>query len=115
MNPQETREAYRRNLVEANGGPGEQVAIQRDGSAYPVNAWVTSFRPTDLVGTVIQGARYAIVLAEDVERFGFLIPIKPKQDRLLWAGKTLVIESVDDASRRIGGVIVAYVLTLAGA
>lgn len=105
------RESYRR-LIAAHG---EMAKISRDGSEYPVAAWVTRNSPTDVVGTVSQGKRVAIILAEDLEKHGLLLPLLPKQDRLIWGTRTSVIESVDDASRRIQGVVVAYVLTLSGA
>ncbi|MBA3998949.1 MAG: hypothetical protein C0466_17550 [Candidatus Accumulibacter sp.] len=82
---------------------------------YAARGRVDGFAPSDFEGAIQQGMRTAIVLAEDVEASGFPLPFREKQDRLVWNGKTLVIRSVDDATRRIGGVVIAYVLELAGA
>lgn len=110
--------SYRRAL-QAQMGPGEELQLQRgvgaDAQPFPVNGWVTGYNPSDVVGAVQQGKRHAIVLASDVEASGFPVPILPKQDRLVWGGKTVVITAVDDATRRVQGALVAYELELAGA
>jgi hypothetical protein len=64
---------------------------------------------------VQQLRRKAIVLADSVVGADFPTPILPKQDRLLWNGKTLVVMAVDEGSRHIQGVPMAYELELAGA
>jgi len=105
------RDSYRR-LVEARG---ECIQIERDGSRYGMTAYVSRINPVDVAGIITQNIRFALVLADDLEKVSFLIPLKPKQDRFVWNGKTLTIVDIDDGSRRVQGETVAYVLTLAGA
>jgi hypothetical protein len=98
---------------------GETVLLRRLSGAgagdYAVRARLMGFDPDDVVGAVQQGARKAIVLAEDVAATGFPTPLLPKQDRLVWNGKTLAIHHVDDATRRVRGVLIAYELEVVGA
>ncbi|MGJ0508853.1 MAG: hypothetical protein ACR652_17340 [Methylocystis sp.] len=98
---------------------GQTIVLQRLTGAgagpYSVKARIVGADPSDVVGAVQQLRRKAIVSAEDVESTGFPVPFLPKQDRLIWNGKTLVIIAVDDATRRLQGVLVAYELELAGA
>lgn len=114
MSPADARDAYRRLM-----GNGETVVLRRladpGAGEYSVRARVSGFSPSDFDGAIQQGIRTAIVLAEDVESSGFPLPFLEKQDRLIWNGKTLVIRSVDDATRRVDGVQIAYDLELAGA
>lgn len=105
------RDSYRR-LVEARG---EVIQIDRGGSRYEMTAFVSRLNPVDVAGVIAQNMRFAMVLADDLARTSFPIPLKPKQDRFVWNGKTLTIVDIDDGSRRVQGETVAYVLTLAGA
>jgi hypothetical protein len=118
MTPAAIKAAYLRALA-SSVGPGEQITLRRgappSNTDYSVHGWVTTYDPEDVVGSIQQGRRKAILLAEDVETSGFPLPILPKQDRLIWAGKTLVVSAVDDASRRVQGVLIAYELELSGA
>lgn len=115
MTPAAARDAYRRQMRN-----GETVILRRlAGSGagdYPVRARVKGFEPSaDFEAGIEQGMRKAIVPAEDVEASGFPLPFLEKQDRFIWNGKTLVIHAVDDATRRVGGVQIAYDLELVGA
>lgn len=114
MTPSAARAAYRRQMRN-----GETFVLRRlsglGAGDYVTRGRVDGFTPSDFEGAVQQGTRTAIVLAEDVEASGFPLPFLEKQDRLVWAGKTLVIQSVDDATRRVAGVLIAFVLELAGA
>lgn len=105
--------------LEAQFGPGETLQLQRgvgaDGVPYSVSGWVTGYTPEEFVGALQQGKRRAIILASSVVASEFPTPILPKQDRLIWGDKTVVITSVDDATRRVQGTLVAYELELAGA
>jgi hypothetical protein len=114
MTPAAAMASYRRQMVN-----GETVTLRRLSGAgagdYAVRARVREFRPDDVTGAIQQGSRKAIVLAEDVAASGFPLPFLPKQDRVVWNGKVLVIHAVDDATRRVQGVLIAYELDLAGA
>lgn len=116
MNPIAVKAAYVRALASA-AGPGELVTLIRAGSStvYSVHGWVTQFAPSELAGGVEQGKRKATVLAADVAASGFPLPFLPNQDRLKWGTKTNVISSIDDASIRIQGQLVAYKFDLEGA
>ena len=134
MSPSQARQSLKNMLVRS----GETVALQRGpvaggtsgtpigllfgitiatGGAVPylVRARIMNITPTDVVGSIQQLKRKAIVSAEDVEAAGFPLPFQPKEDRLTWNGKTLVIVAVDDGTRRVQGQIVGYELELAGA
>lgn len=118
MSPAAVQAAYVRALA-TKAGPAETVNLMRAGVAYPVQAWVTEFIPADLAGAVEQGRRNAIVLASSVASSGFPLPILVKQDRLVWGlsgtPKSNAITKIDDATRRVGGVLIAYELDLEGA
>lgn len=115
MTPETAKAAHRRQIT----SKGETVILRRlsgvGAGDYSVRARIMSFEPSDVVGSIQQGMRKAIVLAEDVVTSGFPTPFLPKQDRLVWNGKTLVVHAVDEATRRIQGVQIAYELELAGA
>jgi hypothetical protein len=115
MTPAAAKAAYARQFL----AHGETVVLRRLSGAnagdYVVTARIMNFEPSDLAGSIQQGKRKAIVLADEVAASGFPAPFLPKQDRLIWNGKTLVIHAVDDATRRVAGVAVAYELELAGA
>lgn len=119
MNATAVAAAYARLL--GVPGPGEVVQLVRSGDAgsYMVQAWVTDFIPSDLAGAVEQGRRSAVVLASSVVASGFPLPFKVKSDRLKWGfdgePKSNAITKVDDATRRIQGVLMAYELDLEGA
>ena len=116
MTPDQIQASYVRVLSAAQG-PGELVTLVRVGdlTVYQAHAWITGFLSAELVGEVQQGERRAVVLASDVVASGFPLPFLPKQDRIVWKGKSIVIVSVDDATRRAQGVLFAYDLTLEGA
>jgi hypothetical protein len=113
MTPAQARQSLARSL---NAG-GQTVTLQRlsgtGAGSYDVRARITRAEPQP-IGSSQQLGRMAIVSAEDVETCGFPTPFLSKQDRVLWNGKTLVIQSVDDATRRIQGVLIAYELELSG-
>lgn len=118
MLPDRAQASYERALA-GQFGPGQTVTLRRlsgtGAGDYSVYAWVTDMQPSDVVGSVQQLKRKAIVLASVVASSGFPTPILPKQDRLVWNGKTLVILAVDDGSRRLQGALMAYELELSGA
>lgn len=110
--------SYARMLA-SSMGPGEALQIQRGfgsgAQTFDVQGWVTGYSPDGMAGTVQQGTRKAIILADSVTASGIPLPLVPQSDRLLFAGKALVITAVDEASRRVQGEAIAYELELAGA
>lgn len=115
MSPEQARRALRNHLTNS----GETVTLRRlSGSTagdYEVRARIANIAPADVVGSIQQLKRKAVVSAEDIESSGFPLPFLPKQDRLVWGGKTLVITAIDDGTRRVQGTIVGYDLELSGA
>jgi hypothetical protein len=56
-----------------------------------------------------------ILLAEDVEASGFPIPIKAGGvDRIVVRGKVMMVQSVDDSTRRVADTLIAYELRVTG-
>jgi len=115
MTPTQARAALARQL----NAHGTTVTLRRlsgtGAGDYDVAARVVRADPSDVVGAVQQLKRKAIVSAEDVETTDFPTPFLPKQDRLVWNSKTLVITAVDDSTRRIGDELIGYELELSGA
>lgn len=111
MTPEQARRATSRMLNDL----GETVTLKRGAATYSVRALLMGVSPSDVVGSVQQSRRKAIVSAEDVEATGFPVPFLPKQDRLIWNGETLVVIAVDDATRRVRGELIAYELGISGA
>lgn len=117
MTPEQCRNTYRRMLYQS----GEPVTIRRytgTGSSRPkfeaqVQARVTEYAPNELVGLVQQGDRKLIILADDLVSAQFSLPLR-KGDKAVVRGKELNIESPDDNTRRIGGVLIAYDLRVRG-
>ena len=113
MTPAQATAAYRRQL-----GAFETVTLTRVGSEAtygPVPARLMGYQPTDLVLDVQQGDRKAVLLAADVQASGFPLPFVADQDRVDWNGSLLVVKAVDDATRRVGGVVIAYELQVTAA
>jgi hypothetical protein len=80
-----------------------------------VRARITGYTPQELASGIMQGNRKAILSAEDVEASGFPLPIrKGGVDSLLVRGAKMTIQSVDDSTRRIGTVLIAYELGITG-
>lgn len=97
---------------------GETVTLVRPGSpdiTASVRAKVSGYLPSDLVGDIQQGVRAFIVPAADVEQSGFPVPFVAKRDSIRWNGRDMVIDSVDDGTRRLAGVLLAYELKVVGA
>lgn len=118
MTPAEAKASYRRTMKEA----GETVTIRRytaaSGTPRPsvtkdVTARVTGYAPHELVGSIQQGDRRVIVLADDLATGAVTLPIK-KGDKAVVRGRELNIESVDDSTRRVQGVLIALELQVRG-
>lgn len=99
---------------------GEVVTFRRftgSGSARPrfdadVRARVMDYTPDELVGTIVQGDRKLILLAEDL--IAAQVPPPRKGDKIVVRGKELNIEAVDDNTRRVQGVLIAYEMQVRG-
>lgn len=109
---------YRRQ-IEASG---ETVSIRRYHGKGPdrprvdtdVRARVVGYEMDEIVGSIQQGDRKVLVLAEDLEAAQFAFPVVPLSDKVVVRGRELTIKAVDDSTRRVQGVLVAYELQAGG-
>ena len=116
MTPDQCRSAYRRAL-----GQFEQVVIRRytgSGANRPkfettVLARVLDYVPSELIGTIQQGDKRLIILADDLIDAQFELPLR-RGDKAVIRGKEHNIEAPDDSSRRLGGTLIAYELQVRG-
>lgn len=100
MPAERTKSLYARTLK-------ENVAIRRYTGVgsnrpffdYPARARVTGYTPEELVGTIVQGDRKAIVYAPDLVDAGFPLPVTTN-DKLLARGRELAILATDHSTRR---------------
>ncbi|RAI44724.1 hypothetical protein CH341_07785 [Rhodoplanes roseus] len=112
MSVAETLAAYRAALAEV----GETITVRRlnPSPAAPTDvqalARITGYDPSEIVPGIQQGDRKVILLAEHVT----LTPPLRAGDKLVVRGRVLNIETVDDSTRRLGGVLVAYELLVRG-
>lgn len=116
MTPDQIAADYRRAMDAA----GEVVVFRRftgAGSARPyfdaeLRARVTDYEPKELVGTIQAGDRRLVALADDL--IAAQVPPPRKGDKIVVRGKELNIEAVDDNTRRVQGVLIAYELQVRG-
>jgi len=131
MDPDKALATYRR-LVMAGG---ELVTIKRKQPAAPppgddeepepdpeepviptevtVRARVIDASSDEMDDGSQQGRRKVIVLAEDIP--SNFLPLREKgADKVVLRGALCTIEFVDDSTRRIGGVLIAYELHVSG-
>jgi hypothetical protein len=117
MTPDYLRGTYRRMLNER----GETVEVRRYTGSGPnrprfdcsVIAAVVGYDEKDFVGSIVQGDRKVILLAEDLIEAQITLPIV-SSDKIVVRGKELAIVAVDDNSRRVKGELVAYELQVRG-
>jgi hypothetical protein len=110
-----------KNVYRAELGNCEPILIRRytgAGNNRPrfdvsVMAKVAGFQPNDLKDGIIQGDTRLIVLADDLIAAQFPLPLK-KGDKAVVRGRELNIEAVDDHTRRVGIVLIAYQLSARG-
>ena len=76
-----------------------------------VRARVIDFSPDQLVGPLVQGDRKLIMLAADVS--GVTLSLT-QNCKVIVRGKELQVKAIDDNSRRVSGVLMAYELTVGG-
>lgn len=119
MSPEEAEAHYREAIAEA----GEvEVRVRRYYNLGPsrtffevkVSAKVSGYAEKDLVGPAQQGDVRVIIIYSDLEAKQFPLPII-SGDKVLVDGKELSVIAPDAATRRIGGVVVAYDLVTRGA
>lgn len=120
MTPADARAMYRDQL----NAHGEDIAIRRYTStgAAPrtyvdrvCRARITGYLPSEIVGSITQGDRRVIVLAEDLE--GESPPFAPTKSDKVVASRfvnDLAIISIDDSTRRIDGTLIAYEFQVRG-
>lgn len=118
MSPTEATAAYRRALAQDH----ETVALVRleaPGNprfeSAPILARVTGYQPQELVAGIVQGDQRVILLAEDVAASGFPDPLeKSGPQRIRIRGREVAIKGVDDTTRRVAGVLIAYEIQVKG-
>lgn len=66
-----------------------------------------------IAGSVHQGTRRLIVLVEDLEKVQFPLPLTTN-DKIVIDGKEFAIAKVDDQTRQVQNVLIAYELTVRG-
>ncbi|WP_020184826.1 hypothetical protein [Methylopila sp. 73B] len=123
MSAAQIRADYALSLCE----DGECVTLQRLGQnaseAIDLRARIMGFSPDELASGIDQGSRKIVLLAEDVEAAidegawpepsaGRTAIVK--NDRIVVRGAPLNVESVDDSTRRVGGVLMAYDIVAKG-
>lgn len=100
---------------------GETIQIRRytgTGTNRPhfdvdVIARVIGYAEKDLVGSIQQGDRKVIALAEDLLEAGISLPIT-SGDKVVVRGRELAIIAPDESTRRVAGVLIAYELQCRG-
>jgi hypothetical protein len=110
MTPEHARRALQRQIDKH----GSLVTLHRQGTvSFDTKARVTGFAPQDLSGGIEQGDSLVILPAESVENSGWKEPIVPS-DQLVIDGALTTVINVDDRTRRINGVLIAYQLQVRG-
>lgn len=120
MSPEQTIVAYRRALQIV--GTETEVIIRRyTGTGTSRMKFDTpgcagrmlGYQPQDLVGSIQQGDSKLIVLAEDLAGVGIALPVTTN-DKAVVRGKELAIIAIDDKTRRVAGVLIAYDIQVRG-
>ncbi len=117
MTPEEVKAAYR----EAMDASFEVFTIRRytgTGLNRPrfdsnLRGRIVQYQPHELVGSIVQGDRKAIVLVEDLIAAQFPLPVTPN-DKIMLLGREIAIVAVDGMTRRVQGVTIAYELQIRG-
>lgn len=117
MDAQTAADVYRQELDQY----GEWIAIRRYAGLGASQTWldvavrarVKGFLPEELVGSIQQGDRKLIVLAEDLT--GYSPPrVILLSDKAIVRDRELAIIALDDNTRRIGATLIAYELVARG-
>jgi len=109
-----TKASYARMLDQSVGvrrysgtGPGRSY-VQANARAR-----VVGYLPDEVVGSIQQGDRKAIVYADDLIGSAVSLPVLGS-DKLVVRGRELQIVAVDDSTRRVQDVLIAYELVVRG-
>lgn len=118
MSPEEAEGHYRDAIAEAGDGSVTFRRYYGAGASRPkfeatVPAKVSGYGPQDLAGPIQQGDVRVIVIASDLSAKRFPLPVR-NGDKVVVDGRELSVVSPDAATRRVGGVVVAYDLTARG-
>ncbi|QZN99537.1 hypothetical protein K6K41_22975 [Chenggangzhangella methanolivorans] len=124
MKPAAARAAYRRQLK----AHGEIVSLRREVPgglkvAEGLRARVMGFDAEEIASGLNQGGRKIILLAEDVEAAvaagnwpapaaGAVAVLR--NDRIVVRGRAWVVQTADDSTRRVAGVLIAYEVAATG-
>lgn len=108
MTPAAARAMYRRQIKN-----GETVTLTRGATSVSVRAKPSNNAPSELVGAIDQRDRFFIVLYDELVAADFPVP-PAKGDRLTFAGNTLAVQAVDQATRRVAGEQIAYDIVARG-
>lgn len=112
MTPTAAKASYRRQIAMH----GETLTLQRNGTppiTQAVRARVTGYQPDELIGQIQQGDVRIIVLAEDIGSFP--VPIRERStDSVVINGRFLTVQAVDERTRKVGGVLIAYEIRARG-
>jgi hypothetical protein len=123
--PSQIKADYRAQLALV----GEMVTIRRyTGTGTnrpkidrPVLARIAGYGPTELVGTIMQGDRRVIALADDITQpttdsppQTLTLPILTSDKIVTRDGKELQIIASDDSTRRVRGVLIALEIQARG-
>lgn len=124
MTPEQLKADYRMML----DNTGEDIIVRRyTGTGtnrpkidVPVRARVTGFAPRELTGTIQQGDRFIVLLAEDVTvpttdspPQTLTLPLSAS-DKVVVRGKELQVLAADDSTRRVQGVLIAIEIQARG-
>lgn len=113
MNPASAALFYRRAF--GAGGNGEPVLVRRYSGSGPHRphfdalclAHVAGYQPAELAGDIQQGDRRVIVLVEDLLARQFPMPVTVN-DKIVIRGRECTIRMLDDSTRRLGTMLIAY-------
>lgn len=117
MTPEAAAAMYRRQIgrhgqivtLERAADPGDDVPI----ASVNVRARLFDFAPSGIESGLQQDDRRVVFLAEDIEDFP--LPIREREDDYIVIGDArFAIEAVDDRTRSVGGVLIAYDLRVRG-
>lgn len=116
MTPAHARAMYARQIA----AHGENVTFRRTVANAPaiektVRVRVTGYSDAELVAGVSIGDRKIILTAEEAEKTGLPVPLRKGTDAFIVRSTKLTVEAVDDSTRRINGVLIAYEIRASGA
>jgi hypothetical protein len=109
MTPAQARNMYRRQIA----AHGETITLRRGATTAIALGRIVQPKPDELIDTLDQTQKVAIVLAEDLEAAGFPLPPQ-KGDVLTASDSDWFVEFVNNVTRKVGSTVIAYDLTVVG-